>query len=299
MKSSFVFDQNTGKMRSEVENILPSPEVKTARKSRDRGRSTKQDEDTMKGHRPMKQVTLHTETSNECVVTDATGAKNPEQTKQKDNMEVNQIETPELAQNKTMDKERADRAAKENIGEDEKTENKQEGVPESSSEDKANETQTTEAEAANNIKTMLQSVRAHKKCSCEKCSECRLENQGFKHKAASNMKRMVKEIQWPDEIKQMMLVFGHEQEVIKEGRVKARGHLAKVKLGACQVKFEHEGQQQDEITVLEDASGLIYGVQQRNQDCKFEEMVKIRLVSKKEVITAVLHASKGHEGESQ
>ena len=76
---------------------------------------------------------------------------------------------------------------------------------------------------------------------------------------------------------------------LKEGRVKARGHLAKVRLGTCKVRFEHEAQQQDEITVLEDASGLIYGVQQRNHDCRFETMVRIRLVSSREAVTVVSH----------
>ena len=154
MKASLQLDASTGMMRSEVENTLPSPEVKAMRKSRDRGRGTKQEEDTVKGHKPMKQVTSHTETRNGCVVTDATEAKSPEKTKQKDNMEVNQTETLELAQNKTMDKERADRTANENIGEDEKTENKQEGVPESSSEDKTNETQAIEA----NLETLSHDV---------------------------------------------------------------------------------------------------------------------------------------------
>ena len=88
----------------------------------------------------------------------------------------------------------------------------------------------------------------------------------------------------------MVLVFGHEQEAIKEGKVKARGHLAKVKLGACQIKFEHEAQQQDEITVLEDASGFIYGVQQQNHDCKLETRVKIRLVSRYVVMLPVASA---------
>jgi hypothetical protein len=99
----------------------------------------------------------------------------------------------------------------------------------------------------------------------------------------------VKEIEWPEGVEQMVLVFGREHEAIEEGKVKARGHLVNVKLGACQIRFEHEAQQQDEITVLEDASGLIYGVQQQNHDCKLEAMVKIKLVSKIEAVTIVSH----------
>ena len=136
MKSSVEVDLGTGRMRSEVENTLPNPEVKKQRRSRDRGRDTRQTEDTRKGHKPMEQVTLHTETSDGCVVTDALGAKGQEETKQKDNMEVNQTETPELAQNKMANKE----SANENKGEDEKMEHSREGVPEPSSEDKQNET---------------------------------------------------------------------------------------------------------------------------------------------------------------
>ena len=64
------------------------------------------------------------------------------------------METPELAQNKTMSKEGADRTANENIGEDEKKERKREGVPESSSEDKAKETQTIEA----NLETLSHDI---------------------------------------------------------------------------------------------------------------------------------------------
>ena len=157
-------------------------------------------------------------------------------------------------------------------------------------------TQTAEAEASNTeassteaatqlIQTMLQGVNAHRRCSCERCSECRLENQNFRHRAASEIRRTVKEIEWLEGVEQMVLVFGHEQEAIEEGNVKARGHLAKVRVGTCQNRFEHEAQQQDEITVLEDASGLIYGVQQQNHDCKLEAMVKIRLVSTMEAVT--------------
>ena len=129
-------------VRSEVENTLPNPEVKKTRRSRDRGRDTRQTEDMRKGHKPMEQVTLHTETSDGCVVTDALGATGQEKTKQKDNMEVNQTETPGLAQNKMADKKPTTRAANENRGEDEKMEHGREGVPEPSSEDKQNETQT-------------------------------------------------------------------------------------------------------------------------------------------------------------
>ena len=134
MKASLQLDVNTGVMRSEVENILPSPEVKTSRKSRDRGRGTKQGEDTTKGHKPMKQVTSHTETRNGCVVTDATEAESPEEKEQKDNMEVNQTEIPELAQNKTMNNERADRAANTNIGDGGGLKDKQEDISEPPSE---------------------------------------------------------------------------------------------------------------------------------------------------------------------
>ena len=159
-------------------------------------------------------------------------------------------------------------------------------------------TQATEAEASNTeassteaatqlIRTRLQGVNAHKRCSCKRCRECRLENQNFRHRAASDIRRTVKGIEWPEGVEQMVLVFGHEQEAIEEGNVKARGHLAKVKLGACQIRFEHEAQQQDEITVLENASGLIYGVQQQNHNCKLETLVKIRLVSKMEAMTIV------------
>ena len=84
MKSSVEVDLGTGRMKSEVENALPNPEVKKQRKNRDRGRDTRQMEDTRKGHKPMEQVTLHTETSDGCVVTDALGAKGQEETKQKD-----------------------------------------------------------------------------------------------------------------------------------------------------------------------------------------------------------------------
>ena len=156
MKASLQLDVNTGVMRSEVENILPSPEVKTARKSRDRGRGTKQGEDTTKGHKPMKQVTSHTETRNGCVVTDATEAESPEKKEQKDNPEVNQTETPELAQNKTMNNERADRAANTNIGDGGRLEGKQEGIPEPPSEDKIKEAQTIEAEA--DLETLSQDI---------------------------------------------------------------------------------------------------------------------------------------------
>ena len=84
----------------------------------------------------MKQVTSHTETRNGCVVTDATEAESPEKSEQKDNMEVNQMEIPELAQTKTMNNERADRAANTNIGDGGGLEGKQEGIPEPPSEDK-------------------------------------------------------------------------------------------------------------------------------------------------------------------
>ena len=57
MKASIQLDVGTGIMRSEVENTLTSPGVKATRKSRDRVRGTKQEEDTMKGHTHMKQVT--------------------------------------------------------------------------------------------------------------------------------------------------------------------------------------------------------------------------------------------------
>ena len=156
MKASLQLDVNTGVMRSEVENILPSPEVKTARKSRDRGRGTKQGEDTAKGHKPMKQVTSHTETRNGCVVTDATEAESPEKKEQKDNPEVNQTETPELAQNKTMNNERADRAANTNIGDGGGLEGKQEGISEPPSEDKIKEAQTIKAEA--NLETLSHDI---------------------------------------------------------------------------------------------------------------------------------------------
>ena len=58
-----------------------------------------------------------------------------------DDMKVNQMETPELAQNKLDGKEITDKATNENTGEDEKTENEQRKVPESSSEDKDSKTQ--------------------------------------------------------------------------------------------------------------------------------------------------------------
>ena len=238
MKSSVEVDFGTGKMRSEVENTLPSPEVKTTKKSRDRGRNTKQNEDTIKGHKPIEQVTSRTETSNGCVVTDALGAGSREKTKQKDNMEVNQTETPELAQNKVADRESTTRAADGTQGEGDIYQAEGEDAPESSMEDRDNETPATKA--AQLIRTMLKGVRAHRKCSCERCNGCQLKNQGFKHSTSNNIKRIVKEIQWPEEIKRMVLVFGHEQEIIKGGRVKARGHLAKVKLGSCQIKFEHK-----------------------------------------------------------
>ena len=41
----------------------------------------------------------------------------------------------------------------------------------------------------------------------------------------------------------MVPVFGREQKAIEEGKVKARGHLTKMKLGAYQIRFEHEAQQ--------------------------------------------------------
>ena len=163
-----------------------------------------------------------------------------------------------MAQNKSADSETTDRAANENTGEDEKTEDKQKRVPGSSSEDKDNKTRATKA--AQLIRTMPQAVGAHRKCSCERCNDCQLKSQSFKHRTANNIKGIAKEIQWQEEIQRLVLAFGHEQETIEVGRMKARGHLAKVKLGVCLVKFEHEIQQEDEITVLEDASGLIYGV---------------------------------------
>ena len=146
-------------------------------------------------------------------------------------------------------------------------EGEQEGVPGSSGEDK----DRTE------------------KCECDRCSECRVSNQGFKHNTVKNIKSIVKDIIWPEEIKRLVLVFGHEQETVEAGRIKARGHLAKVTLGTCRVQFKEEIQREDEITVLEDASGLIYGIQQRNPDCTFEEMVKIRLVVNRDEVTAVKH----------
>ena len=142
MKSSVDVEWLGYKMRSEVENTLPSPEAKTPRKSRDRGRNTKKNQDTMNGHKPMKQVTSHTETNNGCVVTDAMRAESPTQTKQKDNMEVHQTETPESAQNKSADSE-TNRAANENTREDEKMKWEQHRVPGSSSEDKDNEKENT------------------------------------------------------------------------------------------------------------------------------------------------------------
>ena len=221
MKASLQLDVNTGVIRSEVENTHPSPEVTAARKSRDRGRGTKQEEDTAKGHKPTKQVTSHTETRNGCVVTDATEAESPEKKEEKDNMEVNQMETSELAQTKTVNKERVDRAASKNIGDGGGLEGKHEGISEPPSEDKVKEAQTIEAEASRKeaatqlIQTMLQGVNAHRRCSCKRCSECRLEDQSFRHRAANDIKRMVKEIEWPEGVEQMVLVFGHEQEAIK------------------------------------------------------------------------------------
>ena len=109
-------------MSCQVENINSSPETKTPRKGRDRGRSTKQKQDAMNGNKPMKQMTSHTETSNECEATDAVKqAESPTKTKQKDNMEVHQTGTPELAQNKLIDSEMS-RATNENAGEDGKME---------------------------------------------------------------------------------------------------------------------------------------------------------------------------------
>ena len=91
-------------MSCQVENINSSPETKTPRKGRDRGRSTRQKQDAMNENKPMKQMTSHTETSNRCEATDAVRrAESPTRTKQKDSMEVYQIETPELAQNKLID----------------------------------------------------------------------------------------------------------------------------------------------------------------------------------------------------
>ena len=136
MKTSFQLDVGTRVMRSEVENTLPSPEVKTTRKGRDRGRGTTKEEDTMTGHEPMTQVTSRTENNNGCVVTDALMTISPEKTKQKDNKEVNQMEISELAQNKRVDERGADMSANENTGEGERLESKQEWIPESPSEDK-------------------------------------------------------------------------------------------------------------------------------------------------------------------
>ena len=255
------------KMNCQVENINSSPETKTPRKGRDRGRSTKQKQDTINGNKPKEQMTTHTETSNGCDATDAViQVEGPTKIKQKDNAEVHQTETPELAQNKLSDGE-IDKDKIENTGDDDEMEGEQERVPGSSGEDKDR----------------------IEKCKCERCSKCRVSNQGFKHNTVKNIKSIVKEIIWPEEIKRLVLVFGHEQETVEVGRIKARGHLAKVTLGACRVQFKEEIQQEDEITVLEDASGLIYGVQQRSPDCIFEEMVKIRLVVNRGEVTAVRH----------
>ena len=288
----------------------PSPEAKTSRKNRNRSRNTKQSQDTMNGHKPMKQMTSHTETSNGCDETDAARAGNPTITKQKDNMEIQQTENPELAQNKVTDIENnraankntgegdrstgeqhrtpgspsEDKDANENTGEGDNTEGEQHRVPESPSEDK----DVSPHPEKQLIWTMLQAVNARRKCSCEKCYKCQA-SQSFKHRTANNIRRKVKEIEWPPEIQQLVLVFGHKQETIVGGKVTAQGHLAKVTLGACRVQFEHEVQQENETTVLEDASGLIYGVQQQNQDCNFENMVKIKLVTDSDKVTVVKH----------
>ena len=154
MKANLQLDVGTAIMKSEVENILPSPEVKTMRKSRDRGRGTKQEEDTVKRHTSMKQVTSRTETSNWCGVTDALKETSPEKTKQKDNKEMNQMENSELAQNKRVDEGRADMSANGNTGDGGKLESKQEGISEPPNEDKANETQAIEA----NLETLSHAI---------------------------------------------------------------------------------------------------------------------------------------------
>ena len=82
------------------------------------------------------------------------------------------------------------------------------------------------------------------------------------------------------------MAFGHEQETVEVGRVKASGHLTKEKLDVRRVKFEHEIQRDDEITMLEDASGLIHGMQQRDSDCRFEDMMKIKLIVSRDEVTA-------------
>ena len=113
------------KMSCQVEHTNSSPETKTPRKGRDRGRSTKQKQDAMNGNTPMKQMTSHTETSNGCEATDAvTRAESPTKTKQKDSVDVYQIETPELAQNKLIDS-GIDKDRIENTGGDDETEGEQ------------------------------------------------------------------------------------------------------------------------------------------------------------------------------
>ena len=109
-------------MNCQVENINSSPETKTPRKSRDRGRSTKQKQDAINGNKPKEQMTSHTETSNGCEATDAVRqAESPTKTKQKDSTEVHQTETTELAQNKLSDG-GIDKDRIENTGDDDEME---------------------------------------------------------------------------------------------------------------------------------------------------------------------------------
>ena len=147
--------------------------------------------------------------------------------------------------------------------------------------------------AAKEIAACLQAVTAKKaNCYCNAC-KVRLKSSNKRYggwpteETVGIIRHRVREITWPKSVQQLKMLVAITEPTKGEGQIEARGHLAYVELVKCRVQLNDELLQEGDKVVVEDARHLVYGYAPEWSECKFDERIKIRLVTKKQDLVLV------------
>ena len=149
--------------------------------------------------------------------------------------------------------------------------------------------------AAKQITESLQAIRAmgqviRQLCRCKSC-KVRLKSSNNRsgwstEHTVAVIRDKVEQLTWPKSVQHLRMLVAITEPTGKK-EIEARGHLAYAELGKCQVRLKDRPLSEEEEVVVEDARHLVYGYSPEWSKCKFDEQIKIQLVTKKQDLVRV------------
>ena len=149
---------------------------------------------------------------------------------------------------------------------------------------------------AKQITESLQAIRATGQmmrqfmCHCKSC-KVRLKSSNnmsgwSTERTVAIIRDKVEQLTWPKSVQHLKMLVAITEPTGKK-EIEARGHLAYAELGKCQVRLKDRPLSEEEEVVVEDARHLVYGYSPEWSKCKFDEQIKIQLVTKKQDLVRV------------